>query len=342
VNKWLKALLFVVIGLVVLLAIGITATIGWRPIIGPRARALTDRKFEPTAARLARGEYMAKAVTPCLVCHSETDPNAQWVPIPGAEGGGRVWMEPGLEWVVMPNITPDPETGAGNWSDDTIARAVREGIGYDGRALFPFMPYEKFRTMSDEDLASIISYIRTLKPIRKQQPKIQIPFPVNRLINDVPHPIEAPVPEPDRSTPQARGKYLATIGVCADCHTPFDPQNAPIAGLEFAGGTRFAIPGKKVVNSANLTPSANGIPYYTPELFIEAIRNGRVRSRDLSDVMPWRFYRNMTDEDLRDIFAYLQTLAPVDHFVDNSLPPTQCARCGQSHGGGERNKALAE
>ncbi len=55
--------------------------------------------------------------------------------------------------------------------------------------------------------------------------------------------------------------------------------------------------------------------------------------------MPWGVYRNMTDEDLKAIFAYLKTLAPVDHSVDNSLPPTACARCGLQHGGGDRNKA---
>ena len=66
---------------------------------------------------------------------------------------------PGL--VFAPNITPDPETGAGNWTDDQLARAIREGVGHDGRALFPFMPYQDFRFYSDEDLASIIVYLRS-------------------------------------------------------------------------------------------------------------------------------------------------------------------------------------
>lgn len=74
---------------------------------------------------------------------------------------------------------------------------------------------------------------------------------------------------------------------------------------------------------------------------METIRTGHVRERQLSDVMPWRFFRNMTDEDLKSIFAYLKTLKAVDHDVDNSLPPTKCARCGHEHGGGERNKKAA-
>jgi mono/diheme cytochrome c family protein len=341
VRRWQKVLLFVAIALLALLAVGITATIGWRPIIGPRARALTDRRFEPTPARLARGEYLVKGVTPCLVCHSESDPNEQWVPKAGAEGAGQAWPEAALSWLAVPNITPDPETGAGTWSDDAIARAVREGIGHDGRTLFPLMPYGQFREMSDEDLASVVSYIRTLTPVRKQLPKSAIPFPLNRLINGAPQPIEGSVPAPDQSTPEARGKYLATLGVCTDCHTPFDNQNQPIAGMTFAGGNEIILPGKPFVATANLTPSPNGIPYYTDDLFVETIRTGHVRAREISDVMPWRFYRNMTDEDLKAIFAYLKTLTPVDHYVDNSLPPTKCGRCGHPHGGGERNKPIS-
>ena len=120
-----------------------------------------------------------------------------------------------------------------------------------------------------------------------------------------------------------------------------DDRNQPIAGLEFAGGTTIEIPGWPPVTSANLTPSPNGIPYYTEEIFLGAIRTGHVGARPISDIMPWRFYRHMTDDDLTSIFAYLKTLPPVDHYVDNALPPGPCARCGRPHGGGERNKKAA-
>ena len=72
--------------------------------------------------------------------------------------------------VYAPNITPDAETGAGNWSDDQLARAIREGVGHDGRALFPLMPYPDFHSMSDEDLASVIVYLRSLPPVHKPRP----------------------------------------------------------------------------------------------------------------------------------------------------------------------------
>jgi mono/diheme cytochrome c family protein len=323
----------------VLLAVAVTATIGWRPIIGPKSRPLTNRTFESTPARLARGEYLMTGVTPCLVCHSESaEPDAMWLPKPGTEAGGQHWKEAALSWLVVPNISPDPETGAGTWSDDAIARAVREGIGHDGRTLFPMMPYQQFRHMSDEDLASIVVYLRSLKPVRNALPRSEIPFPVSRLINSAPEPLNAPVPDPDLSTPEKRGWYVATLAGCADCHTPRDEKNQPIDTMAFGGGNEIEVAGRPYVATQNLTPSPNGIPYYTEELFLEAIRTGHVRGRALSEVMPWRFFSRMSDEDLKAVFAYLKTLKPVDHYVDNSLPPTLCEKCGHKHGGGERNK----
>jgi hypothetical protein len=95
------------------------------------------------------------------------------------------------------------------------------------------------------------------------------------------------------------------------------------------------------LSSANLTSAPNGIPYYTEDLFIEAIRTGKVRSRALNGMMPTRYFRNFTDQDLKDVFAYLKTIKAVDHCVNNALPPTLCAECGLRHGGGERNKKVS-
>jgi hypothetical protein len=71
---------------------------------------------------------------------------------------------------------------------------------------------------------------------------------------------------------------------------------------------------------------------------LETIRTGRVRERQLSDLMPWAYYRTMTDEDLKAIFAYLKTVKPVEHYVDNTMAATACVLCEETHGGGERNK----
>lgn len=320
----------------VLLAAAISATIGWRPFIGPRARPLTNRTFNVTPERLERGRYLVRSVNGCLGCHSNVDTGVGIPTDEAMDGGGKVWAPEGLPWLVAPNITSDRETGAGNWTDDMLARAIREGIGHDGRALFPIMPYPQYRAMSDEDLASVIVYIRTLGAVSNPLPRTEIPFPPGPLINSVPEPVETVVPEPDLTSAVSRGEYLVRIGVCTDCHTPMDATGARLPGMEWAGGMMLS-DSKGQAASANLTPDPSGIPYYTEELFLTAMRTGAVISRDLNDVMPWWFYRNMTDEDLKAIYAYLKTLKPVQHRIDNTLPVTDCPACGLRHGGGERN-----
>jgi hypothetical protein len=338
-KTWKRAVLAVVSLVFVLVAAGLPAMVGIRPIIGPKVRPLTNRTFEATPERLARGRYLVtSAETPCVLCHSPMDVSDGTFKVQqGMELAGRNWAPEQVPFVTAPNLTPDRETGIGDWTDDQLARAIREGIGHDGRVLFPIMPYEKYRGMSDDDLASVIVYLRSLKPIRNPLPKSAVPFPLNRLIMAVPEPVTAPV-RADLSTPEKRGKYITTLAVCADCHNPLDEKGNMAPGLDFAGGQIIPYEGMPIVSSANLTPSPNGIPYYSEELFIETIRTGKVRSRQLSTMMPTSYFRNMTDQDLKDIFAYLKTLTPVDHYVDNSLPPTLCPRCGLKHGGGEKNK----
>ena len=89
--------------------------------------------------------------------------------------------------------------------------------------------------------------------------------------------------------------------------------------------------------TANLTPDPSGISYYTEDLFIKAIRTGYVGARPLSAIMPFEFYRGMTDDDLKAIYAYLKTLQPVKHSVDNSQPPIYCKLCRNMHSGGDKN-----
>ncbi|MCA1816259.1 MAG: cytochrome c [Acidobacteria bacterium] len=170
-RRWWRLLVklaaYALVAAAALAAAAITFTMGWRPVVGAKARAVDPaRRFEPTPARLARGEYLVKGVVGCYECHTKTDatrdPPARVAP----DGSGALFINQADLRVVAPNITPDRETGIGAWSDDALARAVREGIGHDGRTLFPAMPYPFFRHMSDEDLAAIYAYLRTLKPVR--------------------------------------------------------------------------------------------------------------------------------------------------------------------------------
>ena len=143
--------------------------------------------------------------------------------------------------VFAPNLTPDKESGAGNWTDDMLARAIREGVGHDGRALFGIMPFAHYRNMPDEDLASIIVYLRTLRPVKNPLPKTEIIFPVKYIMRNDPQPITAPIASPDVSDLVKRGRFLVNLTGCTDCHTPVDNHHAPIPGLEFPEG-RFCRP----------------------------------------------------------------------------------------------------
>ena len=337
-KRFAKWFLLIVLVLGCLAAVVITFAIGWRPFIGPRTRALTAREFERTPQRLERGRYIATALGGCSYCHSPHDWSAPGTPyLPGKEGSGEVLPYTNLPGrIVAPNLTPDPETGAGRWTDDQLARAIREGIAHDGRALFPLMPYPHYRRMSDEDVASVVVYFRSLPPIQNSLPPTEIIFPVKYLIRGVPEPVTSPVTDlPASSSSVDRGASLVSLAGCGDCHTPQE-KGQELPGMAFAGG--FSFPGPwGSVTAANITPDASGISYYDEALFLEVMRTGSVKARTLSPIMPAMVYKNLTDDDLKAMFAYLRTLKPVRHRVDNSEPPTLCKLCRQKHGAGDQN-----
>jgi mono/diheme cytochrome c family protein len=311
-----------------------------RPAASAFARPLRDTRFERTPARIERGRYLAEGVLQCFNCHSDRDPNRPGAPpLDGKKGAGHVWYDEPDRRLVSPNLTPDPETGAGKWTDDMLARAIREGVGHDGRPLHPQMWYDAFRYISDEDVASVVVYLRTLPPVKNALPPTRLAKGRRERIEKGLHPLTAPVPEPDRSTPEKRGRYLVTIADCQGCHTAWEAPKNP---GRFGGGNHveLTIGGKNFDDfSHNLTPDPTGIPYYDDALFIEALRTGKVRTRDLGPIMPWTVFRNMTDADLVAIRAYLKTLLPVAHLVDNAEPAALCPVCGQVHGGGALNRA---
>ncbi|HYL94616.1 MAG TPA: c-type cytochrome [Terriglobales bacterium] len=320
-----------------LLAVAITFTVGWRPIIGPRKRQVTSRQFQATPERLKRGEYLVEHVSLCYGCHTTFDAKDKDMPqLLAAKGSGRVMVDQGGFRVVAPNITPDLETGIGKWTDDELARAIREGIARDGRALFPIMPYHSFSHMADEDLASIIVYLRSQPPAHNNPGTTHIPFPVSRLINSAPQPVGT-VAAPDPSNAVAYGKYLVTaVGVCGDCHTPRDQHGQSIAGMYLAGGNIFDESGKAVA-SANITPDPSGISYYDETMFVRVMRTGSVKGRKLNVMMPTWAFDGMTDQDLKDIYAYLRSIPPAHHRIDNTEKPSLCKIDGQMHGMGAMN-----
>ncbi|HYU47949.1 MAG TPA: hypothetical protein VEK84_17435 [Terriglobales bacterium] len=240
--------------------------------------------------------------------------------------------------MIAPNITPDSDTGAGSWTDDMLARSIREGIGHDGRALFPAMWYASFRHLSDEDVASVVVYVRSIPAVNHPLPRSNLNLIEKLTAAYLPEPITSPVADPDQSERVKRGAYLASVADCVGCHTSHYYPKAPVHEKSFGGANLIAGPIHNVM-SPNITFDPSGISYYTENMFISAMRTGKMGARSLDPVMPWGVYRNLTDDDLRALFAFLRDQPHVRHNVDNSEKPTYCHRCQQWHGDGDRNPA---
>jgi mono/diheme cytochrome c family protein len=330
-----------ILGLVVILLLGGITAIGWQIVLGPKARPVTDRKIERTAGRLARGKYLVEGVAACFHCHSDHDfKDPEYPVIEAKKGAGWPLPIPELGTIVAPNITPDPETGIGTWTDDEVLRAIQEGVDKNGRALFPVMPYPNFARLTDEDAASIVAYLRSIPPVKNVVPTTQLVFPLSLIVKTIPKPLAAHAPAAPRTTPEARGEYLVkVVASCQDCHTPADDKGNILPNMDFGGGGLFHDPANnmKPVFSLNITQDPSGIAHYDEAMFIQVLHTGQIPGRMLNHIMPFENFKNMTDDDLKDIWAFLKSQPPVKHRVSNTDPPKLCVICNQTHGLGELN-----
>jgi mono/diheme cytochrome c family protein len=289
-------------------------------------------------ALLERGRYLVEGPMHCFACHSPVAWDQPGTPpVAGMKGAGTLFPEQSIPFTLnAPNITPDPETGIGSWTDEEIGRAIREGIGRDGRRLFPLMGYMDYRHMSNRDLAAVIAYLRSIPPVNNPVGPSPLPEPVKALLPP-PMPITAPVPPPDPRDPVKRGEYMARLAHCSSCHTPLDFSTLQRKEeLFLAGGFSLTGPWGQSTGP-NITPDASGIAHYDEEMFIRMMRSGQVVGKQLNPIMLTGYFRHMTDQDLKDLWAYLRTLPPIQHRVDNTEPAAPCKLCGGVHGYGDRN-----
>jgi mono/diheme cytochrome c family protein len=221
--------------------------------------------------------------------------------------GGRVIAERSFR-AVVPNITPDPGTGIGRWSDAEIATAIREGRRPDGSIIGPPMPIEVYRGLSDRDVAAIVAYLRTVPPVRHAvAERSSYPSPPTAHGPPVGH-----VPDPPANDPVARGAYLAgPVAHCTTCHTPQGSSGRYDWSRTGAGGNHFAGPWGEAV-SRNITPHPkHGIGAWTDDAIIHALTRGiAADGRPLAPPMSSRVSRwaQMPERDLRDLVAYLRSL----------------------------------
>jgi mono/diheme cytochrome c family protein len=254
-------------------------------------------------AIINRGRNIVFGAGHCADCHSKTNVDSvlqlgQDVPLIG----GNVFNLP-FGKIYTKNITPDKETGIGNYTDAEIARALRYGVHPDGTVVFDFMP---FHNTSDEDLTAIISYLRAQKPVRNEVPKHQLNvlgMAIKAfLIKPVGPAGEVPVAVKADTTIEY-GKYLAmNVANCNGCHTKRDMMTGKFIGESFAGGEL-----EGMVTPNLTTDSSSRIFDWSEKIFVDRLRMGKLNPKS---IMPWKSYGRMNDTELKAIYKFLKSLKP--------------------------------
>lgn len=271
----------------------------------PNIKASTD------SAVIAKGKHIVLGPGHCVDCHSSTknvDSVLKLSQEPVLSGGYSFDLPFGKFYTR--NLTPDSATGIGGMTDGEIARVLRYSVKKNGEAVLPFMP---FQNMSDEDLTAVVSYLRSLKPEKKEIPDHKYNV-MGRLIkaflikpSGPTEPIAASITS---DTTAVYGKHLVmAVANCNECHTKRDGIGNYV-GEPLAGGTAFEEPGKPTLFTPNLTPHPSGRIYnWSQDDFIKRFRLGKVIPYSH---MPWESYSRMTDDELKAIYKYLRSLKPVN------------------------------
>jgi len=271
-------------------------------LISPAVRAQEGEKD-----LVARGQYIFSVAGGCA-CH--TAPKG----VPHA--GAREFPIP-MAKIYSTNLTADKETGLGGWSEQQIRDAMVKGIRANGERLLPVMPYEAYSGMAEEDLKALIVYLRTLKPVRKEnlQPKVYV-----SLFRPLVTPLwlklfgrfsNAPLQAPKSGL--ERGRYLVEhVSLCGDCHTPRNFLAVPNRSLYLAGAKVGPL-GKEI---PNITPDKEtGIGEWSrndiAELLITGVKPDLDNTQGLMEEVIEAGYKQMKKEDALAIADYLKSIPPV-------------------------------
>jgi len=250
-----------------------------------------------------RGEYLVRGPAGCGNCHTPQTPSGP--DMSNELGGFMVDKNPMFEaWAV--NITPGGRVAS--WTDDELAKAIREGIRPDGSVIGPPMPMSLYRGLSDDDLYSIVAFLRTVPSSQNETPfsTYNIPLP----------PAYGPPVQSVSAPPQAvsveYGEYLAgPVAHCVECHTPMGEAGPMFDTHLGAGGFEFHGPWGTSV-SANLTTHPDGLAAYSDSELKQMITKGaRPDGSRMLPPMGYHHYAAMTDDDLNAVILYLRQLPPL-------------------------------
>jgi len=316
--------------LLVLVVLIVVAVAGFAIFVAARQNLTFDAPYPPIAAStdssvIARGQYLVRTVVNCAQCHGDT---TQMVAMTAGEdiplSGGRQWaIPPGMFYAR--NITPD-ETGIGLFPDSAVARALRHGVGRDGRALLPFM---ELQGLADDDLAAVISYLRSQPPVHNLVPAHRYSLlgrvvKATVLANPV-GPAETPPATSPRGATVENGRYLAeSVAMCWACHTQRSMETGALVGPRYAGATGVEEPADPghLWSPPNITadPTTGRLGAMSEDQFVARFRAGRLLP---GSPMPWQGFQRMAEDDLRAIYQYLKTVPPVTRDVGPPVTSTK-------------------
>ncbi len=323
--------LLIVVGLL-LLALPANMNSGSGPIASTE---LSD------AEQIARGEYLALAGN-CVSCH--TAPDGQPM------AGGLPFQTP-FGTIYSTNISPDPETGIGAWSEWDFLNSLRHGVRPDGEHLYPAFPYTAYTRVSNEDIAAIFAYLQSLPPVKQDAPENELDFPYNqralmgfwKALFFEPGEFE---PNQAQSAEWNRGAYLVeALAHCSACHSPRNSLGAEQIELAMSGGEYL----DKVLSghyrpwsAPDLTSSSAGLGLWTQndvEQYLKTSRNEFLESFGPMNEVIINSTSKLSDADITAMAVYLKSLPAIERAENESPSPQIMGRgrtvynlhCGTCH-----------
>jgi len=319
--KFLRYLL-IIIGILIIAVGCFAAFIAIRGIPHYTAEKITV-KVESTPARLERGQVLVSLL--CSNCHMDHNTNKLT---------GREMAEvTQFGQIFSKNITKDAEHGIGKWTDGEIIYLLRTGLKPDGTYLPPYMA--KVPHMSDEDVYSIISFLRSDHPWVAADNTVHPPTKPSFLtkflcgmgiMKPFPFP-KSPIPQPDSTNAVAFGRYVAFNFECGSCHSADfktnDFLNPEKSAGYCGGGNSFKMPDGSVVQSLNITTDEEtGIGKWTEDEFVMAVKSGVLPGNQPALRNPPMLpYAGLSDKEVRSLFAYLKTIPKINNKIDRKVSP---------------------
>jgi mono/diheme cytochrome c family protein len=297
---------------------------------------------EPSHSMVERGRYLAQAGD-CAACHTA----------PGGEpyAGGRAIPTP-FGTIYSTNITPDKDTGLGNWTEEGFYRAVHEGIRRDGKHLYPAFPYPSYTKLTRQDVDALKAFLETVPPVRRENKATELPWPLSvREVmsgwNEMFFHAGEYQPDPGQSAEWNRGAYLVEgLGHCGACHTPKNVVGAVKTKHRLEGGY-----GENWYATSLTNDARDGLGDWTLDDIVKYLKSGSnlkaAATGPMAEVIE-NSTQHLNDADLRAIAVYLKSVPAASEEQKAESDPQrlargeaiyrdQCAGCHMEDGTGQEH-----